>query len=426
MRKRIKKFAFVICLLLLTGCGKKDVIVIEEADQVALNAVVMLGIGNPVAEVFESICNDFRSNNPEINLVAESKVSDENWKYSVAADFCVGNEPDVIQFFTDATANQLIKMDKFVTLEEIRQEYPEYADNIYEWALDQVANHDGVRRAVPTTGFWEGLFCNKDIFEEYNVPLPTDIVSFENAILKFREVGIIPVACSISNVPHYWTEHLLLTTLGPQKYTGPFIRVTPEWEAGLERLAEYREMGAFPENTDTIDNSYASELFINKKAAMILEGNWFLSNIRDTENTIVLPFPGLWKATGESKIIVGGMTSGFYISRRAWNNPLKRDAAVKFVMANTSVEAIEKYWASGGGITTTATPVTVTRKYNPLEHSAMDYISNADGMVLSTDSRIEPEAYRELISGMLEVSNGGSANSLLERVLKTNNMNKKR
>lgn len=426
MKNSLKVLALFWCILFLTGCAEKNVIVVEEKEPVTLEVVVMLGIGNPVADVFENICNEFRDSNPDVKLIAESKTSDETWKTSVAADFCVGNEPDVIQFFTDATANQLIKMDKFVTIEEIISEYPEYAKDTYEWALNQVANLDGIKRAVPTTGFWEGLFCNRDLFEEYDVQLPTDTISFENAIRKFREVGIIPVACSISNVPHYWTEHLLLSTLGEEEYTRPFIRVTPEWEKSLERFAAYREMGAFPDNTDTIDNTYASELFINKKAAMILEGNWFLSNIQDTENTIILPFPGLWKATGDSKVIVGGMTSGFYISRRAWDNPNKREAAVKFVMANTSKEAVERYWESGGGITTTATPVTVTRVYTPLEQSAMDYLSNADDMVLSTDARIEPEAYRELISGMLDVSNGGSANNLLVKVLELNNMNKKR
>lgn len=426
MRKNIAKFLLACSVMLLTACGKEDVIVVEEQRPVTLNAVVMLGVGNPVSEVFESICKEYREENPDIILSAESKTSDEVWKTSVAADFCAGNEPDVIQFFTDATANQLIKMDKFVTLEEIRREYPDYAADTYNWALNQVTNEDGVMRAVPTTGFWEGLYCNKDLFDQYDIPLPTDTESFETAIRKFRETDIIPVACSISNVPHYWTEHLLLASLGEKEFTEPFVRITPKWENGLEKIAYYREMGAFPDNTDTIDNAYASELFVKKKAAMILEGNWFLPNIKDTENTVILPFPGLWDAMDGKKIIVGGMTSGFYISRRAWDNPDKRDAAVKFVMANTSAAAVERYWESGGGITTAATPVTAKRKNNPLEKSAMDYIVDVEKMVLSTDSRMEPEAYRELISGILDVSNGGSGNSLLERVLVLNNTVKRR
>ena len=79
----------------------------------------------------------------------------------VNADFSVGNEPDVIQFFTDATADTIIATDKLVSVEEIRAEYPDYAKDTLDSALAAAANTDGVQRAVPTTGYWEGLFCKR-------------------------------------------------------------------------------------------------------------------------------------------------------------------------------------------------------------------------------------------------------------------------
>lgn len=426
MKGKILILILLFNLIFFAGCGNEDVILVNEEEKVSIHAVAMYGVGNPVSDVFSDICDEFRTDNKDVELIYESRTSDENWKTSVVADFCAGNEPDVLQFFTDATANQLIKMDKFVTIEEIRAEYPDYAKDTYEWALSQVANGDGIMRAVPTTGFWEGLYCNRDLFDKYSVPLPYDMSSFENAIRKFREVGIIPVACSLTHVPHYWVEYCLLASLGDKLYTKQFTVVLPKWVAGIEKIRALRNRGAFPDNTDNIDNDYAYELFVEKKAAMILEGNWFLSNIKDTDNTVILPFPGLWDKEDGKKVVVGGMTSGFYISRRAWDNPKKRDAVVKFVMANTSKEAVERYWESGGGITTTATDVTESHEYNPLEQSARDYIESADTIVLSTDSRMEPEAYRELISGIMDVSNGGSASMLLERVLELNNICKKR
>lgn len=426
MRKKLVLAALIFNLILFTGCANEDVIVVEEKTPVTIRAVTMLGTGNPVSDVYTEICDEFRKDNPYVNLIDDSRVSDENWKQSIVSDFAAGNEPDVVQFFTDATANQLIAMDKFVSIEEIRAEYPDYAGDTYDWALSQVANMDGVMRAVPTTGFWEGMYCNKDLFDKYDVEIPTDQSSFERAIRKFREVGIIPVACSINNVPHYWVEHLLLTTLGANEYTGNFTRVTPKLENALKSMAAYRTIGAFPDNTDNIDNEYARDLFINKKAAMLLEGNWFLSNIKDTDNTVIMPFPGLWGPGSGENVIIGGMTSGFYISRRAWNNPDKRDAVVRFVMANTSASAVARYWKSGGGITTAATEVNSDMEYTPLEQSAIDYIAKADRIVLSTDSRMEPEAYRKLISGMMDVSNGGSANLLWEKVLELNNMYRKK
>ncbi len=419
--KIFRTFLISLPLLSLVACGK-DVqnAKVEKMEPVTIRTVSMFGGTDPNAVVYERIREAFQVQYPYITVDDESRVSDEEWKSAVTADFCAGNEPDVLQFFTDATANQLIAMDKFVSIEEIRQEYPDYAADTYEWALKQVANRDGVCRAVPTTGFWEGLYCNKDLFEQYNIPLPTDWNSLTYAIETLENKGIIPIACSLTNVPHYWMEYFLLYSCGVEDYQKDFTAISQEWIDGLRQFRTLRGMLAFPRNTDTIDNDYARTLFINKKAAMILEGNWFLPAVEDQENTVVIAFPGLENSSVHENAVMGGMTSGFYITRRAWNDPDKRDAAVKYVMAQTSREAVQRYWEHGGGITTTAADVVDDMERTPLAESAREYVESADDMVLSTDSRMEPDAYKTLISGISEISIGGDPRALLQKVLEQN------
>lgn len=419
--KIFRTFLMSLPLLSLVACGK-DVqnAKVEKMEPVTIRTVSMFGGTDPNAVVYERIREAFQVQYPYITVDDESRVSDEEWKSAVTADFCAGNEPDVLQFFTDATANQLIAMDKFVSIEEIRQEYPDYAADTYEWALKQVANRDGVCRAVPTTGFWEGLYCNKDLFEQYNIPLPTDWNSLTYAIETLENKGIVPIACSLTNVPHYWMEYFLLYSCGVEDYQKDFTAVSQEWIDGLRQFRTLRGMLAFPHNTDTIDNDYARTLFINKKAAMILEGNWFLPAVEDQENTVVIAFPGLENSSVHENAVMGGMTSGFYITRRAWNDPDKRDAAVKYVMAQTSREAVQRYWEHGGGITTTAADVVDDMERTPLAESAREYVESADDMVLSTDSRMEPDAYKTLISGISEISIGGDPRALLQKVLEQN------
>lgn len=408
-------------ILLLAGCGQNTEKPGEQSETpVTIRTVSMFGGTDPNAVIYERIREAFHVKYPYITVEDESRVSDEEWKSSVVADFAAGNEPDVLQFFTDATANQLIAMDKLVPIEEIREVYPEYAQDTYEWALNQVANRDGVRRAVPTTGIWEGLYCNKDLFEKYGIPLPTDWDSFTYAIEVFESKGVVPIACSLTNVPHYWMEYFLLYSCGTEDYEKDFTSVSQEWVDGLRQFHVLRGMMAFPRNTDTIDNDYARTLFINKRAAMILEGSWFLPAVEDQENTVVVPFPGLGNSPVEGTAVVGGMTSGFYITRRAWNDPDKRDAVVKYVMEQTSREAVQKYWEHGGGITPAATEVTDDLERTPLAESARKYVESADEIVLSTDSRMQPAAYRTLISGIFDVSIGGDPRALLQKVLEQN------
>lgn len=420
--KNIMLWAGALCLV--ANCGGCRAVPVESGAgerEVTIRTVTMFGVGDANRTVYNQIRQEFENTYDYITVEDESRTSDEQWKEQVVADFCVGNEPDVLQFFTDATANELVDMDKFVTLEEIREEYPEYAADTYTWALDQVTNEDGVQRAVPTTGFWEGLYCNQDLFDAYDVPLPTDMESLRYAIEVFRENDIVPIACSLSHVPHYWMEHFLLYSAGKELYMGPYDQVPQAWEDGLELFAELRQMGAFPENTDSASNEYVQGLFAQKQAAMLLEGNWYLPRVEDQEQTIVIAFPNISGNKVEEGTIIGGMTTGFYITRRAWNDPDKRDAAVKYVMAHTGKEAVQRYWENGGGTATTATEVEPMEDRTPLAKSAEQYLKQVNFQILPTDSRMDPEAYAVLINGIMNISHGSPAKALLEQVFAIQN-----
>ena len=130
----------------------------ETHNPVTLKTVSMFGGTDPNAEVYQAINNELMEQYDYITIEDNSQSSDEEWKAAVNADFSVGNEPDVIQFFTDATADTIVATDKLVSIDEIRAEYPEYAADTLDSALAAAANTDGVSRAVPTTGYWEGLY----------------------------------------------------------------------------------------------------------------------------------------------------------------------------------------------------------------------------------------------------------------------------
>lgn len=382
-----------------------DVVADETKNPVTLKTVSMFGGTDPNAEVYQAINNELMTEYSYITIEDNSQSSDEEWKAAVNADFSVGNEPDVIQFFTDATADSIIATDKLVSIEEIRAEYPEYAQDTLKSALSAAANTDGVERAVPTTGYWEGLYCNKDLFDEYNLELPTDWESLETAITTFKENGIIPIACSLNNVPHYWIEFLMLYASGEEEYT-QIPETAPEgWIKGLELFKTLRDMGAFPEDTDTVDDAYTGQLFRDKKAAMQLDGSWYAGNIEDTDNTVVIAFPGVPDQKAEAGSLVGGISSGFYITRKAWDDPDKRDAAVKFVMAHTSQAGVQRYWEATGAVSQAAVEVTPVEGATPFAESIAEYTSNASAIVAPTDSRIG-DAYKTLVADIVKISTG--------------------
>lgn len=390
-------------------------------NDVTLKTVSMFGGTDPNVAAYEEINEQFQKDYPYITIEDNSQTSNQDWKAAVAADFAVGNEPDVIQYFTDATANTVLATDKFVTLDEIKAEYPDYAKDITEVALKATANPDGVNRAVPTTGYWEGLFCNKDLFDQYNVALPTDWDSLVTAVETFKENGIIPIACSLNAVPHYWIEYTMLYSAGVDEYQSVPETAPESWVKGLEVIKTLRDMGAFPEDTDTIDDAYAGQLFKDKKAAMQLDGSWYAGGVEDAgngETTVVVAFPGVPDQKAEANTITSGMSSGFYITKKAWDDPDKRDAAVKFVMAHTSKEGIQKYWEATGKIQVTAAELDAPSDLSVLGQSAMDLVNSATATALPTDARIGSDPYSVITSSMSQVSVGSaSAEDVLNEAL---------
>ena len=103
--------------------------------------------------------------------------------------------------------------------------------------------------------------------------------------------------------------------------------------------------------------------------------------------------------------MLAGISTGFYITRKAWDDAQKRDAAVKFVMAHTSQTSAQRYWESIGGASQPTVEVTPIEDATPLAQSIADYINSAGVIVAPTDSRIG-DAYKTLVAGIVRQSKG--------------------
>ncbi len=421
----------VFVLIIMAGCSIGNTVetsannALEDTElssvienTVTLTTVSMFGGTDANAGNYQTINARFMIDYPYITIEDDSQSADQDWKSKIAADFAVGNEPDVIQYFTDANASDVLAADKFVTIEEIKAVYPEYAGDTLETGLAAAANPDGIQRAVPTTGYWEGLFCNKDLFDRYGLDLPTDWDKMMKAIEIFRSNGIVPIAVSLNNVPHYWIEFLMLSAAGPSGYKTVPVTAPQDWCKGLEMFKTLRDMGAFPEDTDTIDNDYAGEMFKTKEAAMQLDGSWYAGGILDQKNTVVVSFPVIPEGKAQRGSMVGGISSGFYITKKAWEDADKRDAAIKFVKAHTNSESVAIYWGGNGQAAASVEPLA---DMTPLEISGLEYFNTATSISTPTDSRISQEAYNTLVAGIVDVSTGSrTAQELLNEVLEIN------
>lgn len=259
-----------------------------------------------------------------------SAASDESWKTSVLYDFAAGNEPDVLFFFA-ANADSAPIISRVVPIEEINAAYPEL--RLPE--TPALREGDGRIYAIPVRSYWEGLFVNADLFERYGLALPTTWENLETAIVRFREEGVVPISASLSDIPHYLAEMAVLVCGSPQAHNArpkTLAQVPKAWLDGMALIHRLNEIGAFADNVTATNESMASQLFRDKKAAMQIDGSWFANSIpkENMDTTLVMPMPA-YAPEADPDAFIGGVSMGFYLTRRAWEDPQRRGMAVRLL-----------------------------------------------------------------------------------------------
>ena len=352
-----------------------------------------------------------------VTVQDNSAASNEEWKTKVLTDFMTGSEPDVLFYFTNADADPFSNAGKVVSIEEIREEYPDYATNMKESMM--AAASDGRHYAVPSSGFWETLFVNKAVLDASGVAVPGADYTWEQFLQDceaIRQAGFIPIACSLYEIPHYWFEFAVMNngTLGNHlevptlDETGSLRddEASRKWIRALEDIKALYKAGYFPKNTLTATDAETTALFGEGKAAFLIDGSWkvgyFTKNYPENLDDFKVRFvPGKGKRPATDAI--GGISMGYFITRKAWDDPKKREAAVEFVFHMTSEEVL------GSFVTTEVTALVngaVPQGLNTIQQSAADAIVELTGVVGAVQDAISSEAKSDLFVNLQKVVTG--------------------
>lgn len=329
-----------------------------------------------------------------------SATSNEEFKARVATDFETGSEPDVLFFFNGADANSFIEAGKVVSIDEIRAEYPEYASNMEDGRI--VASIvDGVKYAVPVNGFWEAMFVNKEVLDAAGVAVPGADYTWEQFLAdceKIKTAGFTPIAAALGEVPHYWWEFSIFNHTTPETHLNVPTSIEedngPAWVQGMNDVKALYEAGYFPANTNSAKDAETFELFVNGEAAFLIDGSWKVGGIvqacqSDPEDPSTLDEAKLDNfdvtfvpSTGDGRKttdLVGGLSMGYYISRKAWDDADKRAAAVNFVEYMTSDEIVPVFAQHTASALNNA-PEVNEADFNALQVKAMAMMANCTSL----------------------------------------------
>ena len=358
-------------------------------------------------------------------VVDMSATSDDSFKTRVVTDFETGSEPDVLFFFNGADANDFIKAGKVISIEDIRAEYPEYASNMDDGRIP-ASMVDDKAYAVPVNGYWEAMFVNTEVLDAAGVEVPGADYTWDAFLAdceKIKDAGYTPIAAALGNIPHYWWEFAIFNHTTVEDHLTVPASIEDEigkgWVAGMEDIKSLYESGYFPDNTLSATDDETFAMFVDGKAAFLIDGSWKVGGIvsacqsdpddaatLDTDklaNFDVTYVPG--SDTRKATDLIGGLSMGYYITKKAWDDPAKREAAVSFVSYMTSDEVVPIFAQHTASALKNA-PEVDEEAFNALQIKAMSMMAGCTSLTGAVQDVFNGECRESTFDGMPEIVTG--------------------
>ena len=163
----------VAAMVLLSGCGGKRA---EKEDADTLTVYLWS------TKLYEKYAPYIQEQLPDINIEFVVGNNDLDFYRFLNEN---GGLPDIITCCRFSLHDASPLKDSLMDLSTTNA-----AGAVYDTYLNNFRNEDGSVNWLPVCADAHGFVVNKDIFEEYDIPLPTDYESFVSACRAFDEVGI--------------------------------------------------------------------------------------------------------------------------------------------------------------------------------------------------------------------------------------------
>ena len=323
-----------------------------ESTKTVLRFISSWGGVDSKAETLKSIFNQFERDNPDITVTNESLFG-EDFLPKIKTDFASGNDPDVFGLWPGSDINALVKAGKVADLTGLMQDDPDW-NSSFDTAMWDYTTDNGKIYGLPVEVIFECMFINKDLFQKYQVPVPQDFDSLKAAVMSFNENGIVPIAFNTYGEGTYLYQNLIAIIGGKDDTEFPFSegKVKPGHLTAMQYVKELYDLGAFPADCFTMTNNERNVLFKEKKAAMIVQGSWFIGDFEADDYTVdIIPIPHIEGYKAPKGTMVYGLGGGsFHMSSAATEDQSQYDASIRLLKALTSSETAAVFAAETGMI----------------------------------------------------------------------------
>ena len=337
--------ALVIGLSVLTGCGIKTAENVEKQED-AQTIQVYLWTNN----LYETYAPYIQSQLPDVNIEFIVGNNDLDFYKFLQEN---GGLPDIITCCRFSLHDAAPLKDSLMNLALTNE-----AGAVYNTYLNSFKNEDGSVNWLPVCADAHGFVVNRSLFEQYDIPLPTDYASFAAACQAFEAVGIRGFTADYT-YDYTCMETLqglsaaeLTTTEGRKwrtAYSDPAstARVGLDdtvWPGVFERMAQFIQDTHLTADDLALNYGDVIGMFRNGEAAMYFGSSAGVKMFQDEGiDTIFLPF---FSQNGEKWI----MTTPYFqvaLNRDLEQDTARREKAMKVLNVMLSEEAQSRIVADG-------------------------------------------------------------------------------
>ena len=337
--------ALVMAVSLLTGCGTKSAEQVQKQEDAQTIQVYLWTTG-----LYENYAPYIQAQLPDVNIEFIVGNNDLDFYKFLQQN---GGLPDIITCCRFSLHDAAPLKDSLMNLALTNE-----AGAVYNTYLNSFKNEDGSVNWLPVCADAHGFVVNRSLFEQYDIPLPTDYESFVSACQAFEKAGIRGFAADYA-YDYTCMETLqglsaaeLTTTEGRKwrtAYSDPAstVRVGLDdtvWPGAFERMAQFIQDTHL--TADDLAQTYddVMNLFRNGEAAMYFGSSAGVKMFQDEGiDTTFLPF---FSQNGEKWI----MTTPYFqvaLNRGLEQDTARREKAMKVLNVMLSEEAQNRIVADG-------------------------------------------------------------------------------
>ncbi|ACL76460.1 ABC transporter substrate-binding protein [Ruminiclostridium cellulolyticum] len=315
----------------------------------------------------------FENGNPSIKVSNQSIFGDE-YLPTLKTRFASGNEPDVFGLWPCSDIKYMIMANKLADLTDMLTKDSEWMDSFKGNYFDLTTYNNRIY-GIPFELVFEGMFINKDLFQQFNVKIPQNYEELKNAINIFNKHNITPIAYNATAEGSYIYQNMIASLGGNDGVENYMVnnQINKCYIDAMKYMKELHKMHAFPTDLISITSEERNNLFIKKQAAMIVQGSWFAAYFGKFDKTVeMIPFPSM--GNGNRKIPAGLGGGTFYISKSAWGTPNSKENTVKLLKFLTSKETSDYLYKESGLFST----LNISREtpFNALAKQSIDIYEN--------------------------------------------------